>query len=174
MKNPSIKETLFEELFKKNYNRLFYYAYDWVEDEDTAKDLVSDLFGDLWNRYDILHESNLEAYLFKSLRNRCLNFLKHLAVEKQYQSSVLEMKEEVIDEDESRHEENLKKIEQTIDNFTPQTKAIFELCYFEGKTYQETAEAMGISTSAVHKHMNKAFTAFRLAFNKKMPERVTE
>ena len=51
-----------------------------------------------------------------------------------------------------------------MDGFTPQTRFIFEQCYFEGKTDQELASLMNISVSAVHKHMNKAFAAFRKAF----------
>lgn len=166
MKIRSTKEKLFEELFKKNYSRLFYYALDWVEDEEMAKDLTSELFGDLWKRYDSLHEDNLEAYLYKALRNKCLNYLKHLSIEKQYQAQMLEMKEAYIDEDESRHEEHLRLIERTMDTFTSQTRTIFEQCYFQGKSYQETADALGISVSAVHKHMNKAFNTFREAFAK--------
>ena len=37
----------FEELFKANYSKLYYVALDWVEDAESAKDLVNDLFAEL-------------------------------------------------------------------------------------------------------------------------------
>ena len=66
----------FEELFKKNYSKLYYVALDWVENEESAKDLVNDLFAELWKQYERLQDENVEGYLFQSLRNRCINYLK--------------------------------------------------------------------------------------------------
>lgn len=163
----TIWETEFEELFKKNYSPLFYSALDWVEDVEAAKDIVSELFSEVWNQYERLREEKIESYLFRSVRNRSINYLKHKSVETQYQQSFLEMKEEFIDEDTTAHEENLHLIDLVMESFTPQTRFIFEQCYFEGKKYQEIAILLNISASAVHKHMNKAFATFRKVFAEK-------
>ena len=164
MPNRAAWEREFEELFKANYSRLFYCALDLVEDTEAAKDIVSELFGDLWNQYERLRGERIEAYLYRAVRNRSVNYLRHKAVETQYQQLFLLIKETTVEEDELAHEENLKLIDKVMDGFTPQTRFIFEQCYFEGKTYQELASLMNISVSAVHKHMNKAFAAFRKAF----------
>lgn len=162
-----ILEREFEELFKANYSRLFYCALDWVEDAEAAKDIVSDLFEEVWGQYERLREKRMDAYLYRSVRNRSVNYLRHKAVEAQYRQSFFQMRETVIEEDNSVHEENLRLIGKVMDCFTPQTRFIFEQCYFEGKTYQEMAVLMNVSVSAVHKHMNKAFAAFRKAFSEK-------
>ena len=164
MPNRAAWEREFEELFKANYSRIFYCALDLVEDTEAAKDIVSELFGDLWNQYERLRGERIEAYLYRAVRNRSVNYLRHKAVETQYQQLFLLIKETTVEEDELAHEENLKLIDKVMDGFTPQTRFIFEQCYFEGKTYQELASLMNISVSAVHKHMNKAFAAFRKAF----------
>lgn len=163
----AVWEREFEELFKANYSRLFYCALDWVEDTEAAKDIVSELFGDVWKHYERLREEHIEAYLYRAVRNRSVNYLRHKAVEAQYQQLYLSMKEQAIDEDESVHEGDLKRIEEVMNGFTPQTRLIFEQSYFEGKKYKEVAELLNISVSAVHKHMNKAFAAFRKAFSDK-------
>lgn len=168
MPNRAANEREFEELFKANYPRLFYCALDWVEDTEVAKDIVSDVFGEVWHQYERLREERMEAYLYRAVRNRSMNYLRHKAVELQYQQLFLSMKEDVVEKDIWAHEENLKRIEEVIDDFTPQTRFIFEQCYFEGMSYQEMATLMHISVSAVHKHMNKAFAAFRKAFGKKI------
>ena len=154
----------FEELFRTNYSRLFYCALDFVEDAETAKDLVSDLFSDAWPRYSELKNENIEAYLYRSIRNRSLNYLKHREVVNRYQETYLAEKEYLITDDPALHEARLKLIETTMETLTPQTRNIFEQCYFEGKKYQEMAEVLSVSVSAIHKHMNKAFATFRKAF----------
>lgn len=166
MPNRTILEREFEELFKANYSRLFYCALDWVENAETAKDLVSELFSDVWKDYERLRNEQVEAYLFRSIRNRSLNNLRHKQVEMRYQQLAIEMRESVIDNDIDTHEANLQLIDNVIDNLSPQTRFIFEQCHFEGRKYKEIADLMNISVSAVHKHMNKAFTAFREAFKK--------
>lgn len=167
MPNRATWEREFEELFKENYSRLFYCALDWVEDVEAAKDIVSELFSEVWSQYERLREERIEGYMYRSVRNRSVNYLRHKTVETQYRQLFISMKETVVEEDESAHEENLRLIDKVMNGFTPQTRFIFEQCYFEGKTYQEMAVLMNISASAVHKHMNKAFAAFRKAFGVK-------
>ena len=156
----------FEELFRKNYSRLYYVALDWVEDEEAAKDLVNDLFAELWRQYERLQHVNVEAYLFQSLRNRCINYLKHRRVEQEYRERVLAEKQAVIDENPEVHEARLKVIEQTLERMNPQTRWVFEQCYFEGRHYQEVAGQLEVSVSTIHKRMTQAFAAFRAAFGR--------
>lgn len=154
----------FEELFKKNYSKLYYVALDWVENEESAKDLVNDLFAELWKQYERLQDENVEGYLFQSLRNRCINYLKHQRVEQEYRERMLAEKQLVIDENPEIHEARLKVIEQTLEQMNPQTRRVFEQCFFEGKRYQEVANLMEVSVSTIHKRMTQAFAAFRAAF----------
>lgn len=44
----------FGELYKSNYARLFYCAFDIVNDEEWAKDIVSDVFSRAWMDYERL------------------------------------------------------------------------------------------------------------------------
>ena len=156
----------FEELFKANYSKLYYVALDWVEDAESAKDLVNDLFAELWKQYERLQHEDVEAYLFQSLRNRCINFLKHQRVEQEYRERMLAVNQAVIDENPAIHEAQLKVIERTLEEMNPQTRWVFEQCYFEGRHYQEVADQLAVSVSTIHKRMTQAFTAFRSAFGR--------
>lgn len=154
----------FEEVFKKNYSKLYYVALDWVENDESAKDIVNDLFAELWKQYKRLKDENVEAYLFQSLRNRCINYLKHQRVEQEYRERMIAEKQAVIDESPTAHEVRLLVIEQTLERMNPQTKWVFEQCFFEGRHYQEVADQLGVSVSTIHKRMTQAFSAFRSAF----------
>lgn len=101
------------------------------------------------------------------MHNLCINYLRDKQVEMKYQQEVIEKRENVIGGDVDTHEEQLQVIDEVMDSLGPQTRMIFEQCHFEGRKYQEVAEMLNISVSAVHKHMNKAFTMFRKAFELK-------
>ena len=39
----------FEQLYKANYARLYYYAFQFISDAETCKDIVNDVFEKTWN-----------------------------------------------------------------------------------------------------------------------------
>lgn len=157
----------FEELFKLNYSKLFFFALDWVEDSEAAKDIVSDIFSDVWADYARLRKKSLLSYMTMAVRNRSINYLKHNQVAQSYRNDILKCKQNVFANDLDEQEYNLRTIEKVLESLSPETRLIFEQCYFYGKKYKEQADEMGISLSAINKHMNKAFAAFRSAFAKK-------
>ncbi|MDY5813986.1 MAG: RNA polymerase sigma-70 factor [Bacteroides sp.] len=154
----------FEALFKQFHTRLFYAALDWVDDPEAAKDVVSEVFGDLWKHYDRLRQEPLEGYLFRAVKNRSINHLKRQECERRHCHTFWKERIRWIDNDARLHERRLRLIERTLETLPPQTRFIFEQCHFEGNTYARLAESMGVSSSTVHKHMSRAFAAFRKAF----------
>ena len=65
----------FEQLFRDNYERLYYHAFDFVHDQDVAKDMVSDVFVNLWQARERIDAERVLSYLYVSVRNRCLDQL---------------------------------------------------------------------------------------------------
>lgn len=162
----------YEALFKKNYARMFYCALDIVEDTETARDIVGDVCCETWRRLKTIKAAcpdlNLAAYMLSSIRNRSLNYLKHKAVENEYIHEALRIRSIIAQEPVDVHEERLNRLWKVMETFTPQTRIVFEKCWFEGCSYSETAAELGISVSAVHKHVSKAFSTFRKAFGVKI------
>lgn len=159
------KEKEFEALFRKNYLRLYHYALDFVENEEVAKDIVSELFGDLWKQYAVWQPDNADAYLSRSLRNRCLNYLKHLQVEQNALQYYIKEKTEAIDPDAAFHEERMRQVQQVMNELTPRTRFILEQRYVEGKKYSELASLLDTSVGMIHKHISKALAIFRKTLN---------
>jgi RNA polymerase sigma factor (sigma-70 family) len=65
----------FEDVFKEHYSILFRYVKSIVKDDDQAKDVLSDLFLNLWLQKDKLQIQNIKAYLFRSALNAALKAL---------------------------------------------------------------------------------------------------
>jgi len=162
----------YEELFKKNYSRMFYCALDIVDDAEAAKDIVGDACCETWRRMAEITSSdpdvNLAGYMLSSVRNRALNHLKRRAVENAYLSEALRVRQTLAAESAEAHEERVARLWQVMEGLTPQTRRVFEMCWFDGYKYQQAADELGVSVSAVHKHVSKAFAAFRKAFGVKI------
>ncbi|MCF0165192.1 MAG: RNA polymerase sigma-70 factor [Bacteroidales bacterium] len=157
----------FESMFKKNYQSLYYCAYDILADSEEAKDVVNGLFSDLWQKRASPEKVGAEGYLFKAVRNRSLNYLKHKAVKDKFYSETARLRAEAVDEDPEEHESHIKLIYNTMAQFSEKTRHVFRQCSFEGRSYREVAEELGVTEAAVHKHISLAMASLREAFGKK-------
>ena len=59
-----------------------------------------------------------------------------------------------------------KLLNYYLEKLSIQNSAVFKLCRDKGKSYQEVAEELGISQSAVKKHMVKSMKILKLLLKK--------
>lgn len=78
------KEEHFERLFSEMYPRLVRFATTLMDNTEEAKDIVSETMEQAWKEFDQLKENTRSAWLYATVRNGCLNRLKHLNVEQQH------------------------------------------------------------------------------------------
>ena len=79
------EEKAFRELFEMFYRYLVVYAVRYVQETETAEDVVQDVFVALWKsekEYNSFH--GFRAFLYESVKNGCLNYLKHKKQEQIY------------------------------------------------------------------------------------------
>ena len=67
----------FEILFKENYNKLYVFAYNYLNDKEISEDVVNDAFEYVWRNYDNLKNNSLVPVLFQQVRHRSFNYLRH-------------------------------------------------------------------------------------------------
>ena len=81
----------FDQIFRKYHNSLYLYANKFVRDEGVSFDIVQDVFALIWEKGKAeLHDEHLKAYLFNSVKNSCLNYLKHEKIVQDHQQSHIE------------------------------------------------------------------------------------
>jgi RNA polymerase sigma-70 factor (ECF subfamily) len=130
----------FETLFKSHYANLCGYAVKYVWELEQAEEIVQDLFFNLWNkRSDLYISSSLESYLFRAVRNSCLNYLKHKKIRDNYASVVQDTHNpgRGLNENPIETLELQKKIDESIESMPPERKKIFLLSRYEGLKYKE-------------------------------------
>lgn len=172
--NPSADQTIFEairygdrsafeQLFREHYRPMKAYAFKFVGDLAIAENMVQDVFLKMWqNREKLVITTSLVHYLFRSVRNHCLN---HLDKEKVRSGYLRLQLEKGMDEEDYRsfYPEIglLEKIEAAILALPPKRQEIFRLAREEGLKYREIAEQLQLSVKTVETQMTLALKQLR-------------
>ena len=81
MANELLDNKTFEDLFELHFTKLMGFVFNYVRDEEVAKDIVHDAFLTLWsNRKRLNPVYPVKSYLFTLAQNCALNYLRHLRV----------------------------------------------------------------------------------------------
>jgi len=160
------KEKTFRTVFTTYFEPLEIFANTYIGDDETSKDLIQDVFYNLWKRKSSLPENiNLKAYLYQATKNTCLNYLKRTKVQLKYEEreqnryNELELNYEALSQlsfDTISFNELLNMLEKAINQLPPKCREIFELSRYEGMKNREIAELLDISVKAVEGHISKA------------------
>lgn len=160
----------FERIFKENYTRLYMYALHLIGDAEVSRDLVSEIFANIWENIDLLNRDTINSYLMKSIRYRSIDYLRHQIIQRQYtEDYITNVTEFYSDYSEKKEEDQL--VEQMLQQLPPMTRLILEECYLHQKKYAEVAEELGISPNTVKKHITKALKLLRMNFNGEINKR---
>jgi RNA polymerase sigma-70 factor (ECF subfamily) len=156
----------FETLFRSSYVSLVKYAGTVIKDQDTAEEIVQDLFVRLWqDREKLKIESSLNGYLFRSVHNRCLHHIEHKKVVERH-ANEMSFESELNTEDPFRtlqYKELQAKIAAILERLPDRCGKIFCMNRFEGLKYSEIAEKLSVSVKTVEANMGKALKEFRKA-----------
>ncbi len=139
------------------------FAFGYLNDVDTAREIVQDIFISLWNKRDTIDpDKKVKSYLYTSVRNRCLN---HIRDHKKFRSLYLdvEIEREIPDQDPDLFSvsETKTKIEKALDKLPAKCREVFELSRFEELKYMEIADRLNISIKTVEVQVSKALRILR-------------
>lgn len=135
------------------FNNLKRFCYSLVKSNETAEEIVSDVFIKLWQIRNKLTEiENLKVYLYSIAKNFCLNYItRHF---KNPVASLDEMDIEAVISLDNPEElcisaDLVHAIQQTIRQLPPQCRLIFQMVKEDGMRYKEVAEILNISVLTV-------------------------
>lgn len=155
-------EESFTRVFDCYYTGLCYYANKFIHDIDESRSLVQQVFVDLWMKRDkLVIQQSAKAYLFTSVRNYALDYIKHKVVEAKYLQKATP-ESAVFDQDLIEEAELNARINSAIEALPEKCREIFILCRFEDLSYREIAERLGISIKTVEMQMGIALKKLRL------------
>ena len=168
----------FELLFSIYFARLNDFAKNVVRDDIISQDIVQEVFVKVWENRVQIESLNLEAFLFRLVRNRCIDYIKHLKVvnNRMLEIQISSKYEELYridfigNEPYVLIEEELKiKIEKTIQNLPERCREVFILSRLDGLKNKEIAEKLDINIKNVERHLTRALQSFRKNFSEELP-----
>lgn len=169
----------FNTVYMEYYALLMNYATLMVT-EDSAKDIVHDVFFGLWkNRFNLSVEticdgSELRRYLFRSTYNAAVSLIRRNLSSlnyRQWMHDKLEATYQYYDIDKSDVMQKFytrdvrQKIDAAVAKLPPKCKEVFLLNYSEGLSASEISARLGLSVSTIHNHIHNAMLRLRNAIS---------
>jgi RNA polymerase sigma-70 factor (ECF subfamily) len=146
-------------LFERYYPALCRFAASIVKNSETAEEVVSDMFAELWlKRAAIELRSSLKPYLYTAVKNRSLNALRSSGIDAE-SFDCPEGEEPVsgfVADGPLLYNELELTIGALIDKMPERRRRIFCMTRIDGLSYQETADILSISIHTVQNQMVEA------------------
>ncbi|HHP7237036.1 RNA polymerase sigma-70 factor [Longibacter sp.] len=157
----------YEQVFREMYEPLVRYACSITKSRASAADIVQDVFVRLWESRSRLDPSqSLEAYLYRSVRNRAYNLHRNRRTRSDKQEDVqtepvgnLSRPPSPDDAMDARDLE--RHLEAWIDELPNRQREALKLSRFEGLSHEDVAEVMEISPRTVNNHIVRALRSLR-------------
>jgi len=160
-------------IYRKYYPTLTAFAEMYVSAEE-AEDIVQDQFLRLWTSRETLNPvMSLNSYLFICVRNACLDRIRHFQVRNRNVTELWKsLAEEATDYGCFQINEIQKLITQVLDEMPYPQRRAFEMSRFEGRTYRDIANLMGVSEKTVEYRISKVLARLQSALSDYLPSAV--
>jgi RNA polymerase sigma-70 factor, ECF subfamily len=137
----------FGRLFGLHFQELYRYAYRYVRSEETAYDLVNEAFLRIWSHRSrvAIGGPTARSYLYTTVRYQALDHLRRRRIEDQ----------------ELTARETAAELQQAVDALPRRQRQVVLLRWQQQASYDQIAEALGISPKTVAIHVGRAIQRLR-------------
>ncbi len=159
------------ESFKKAYlpyhRKLYHIAYQLLENEADAKDLVQEAYLKLWDKRDGLSViSNPEAFCVTLIKNMCLDMLRSSKYIAGKQMEELDVSHAISLADELETHDDARHIRSLIARLPEQQQQIVVLRDIKEYTYEEIEQITGLTAVNIRVLLSRARKKIREQFIK--------
>ncbi len=161
----------FENIYRQHYARMYRLARTMLYDVDESKDVVSDIFARLLREKYQPQQSQMEGYLMTAVLNRCRDVISHKSIRKRVEKLFLQesMQGHIISmNDDDRLERLMQFIEAEL---PPLSQLIFRLRFLREMSYEEVAQATGVSKVTVYNHLSQSLQRIKEHFQQQTAKR---
>lgn len=146
-------------LYEIYYEPLYRFLWRKTRHEDTALDLVQDVFIRVWESRSRLDETqSIKAYLYRIAGNLAIDHLRHKITARS--EDIDDMVQEPAHDPQQRYDLR-HRIHNALEKLPEDIKTVFTLNRFDALKYAEIAEMLNISVKTVESRMSKALKLLR-------------
>ena len=160
-------ENALKYLYRHYFDKLMRYISIYIKSEQTAEEIISDVFFTIWqNRKSLAEIKNFNAYIYTITRNRSIDYFRVKKMDFGQLSEIpvdLYFRTDTTPEDDMITKELAKTLDDTINSLPNQCKSAFKLIREDKLKYKEASEILNISVKTLEAHITKAIKELRLA-----------
>jgi RNA polymerase sigma factor (sigma-70 family) len=146
----------FDALYNRHHRAVYANIFKLVKEATASQDILQEVFIALWeHRLSIDADQSVAGWLFVVSYNKSIAYLKRALRQAIVRS---ELGNEVYpDENEvTLRERQVQRLEEAVQQLSPQKRKVLELCKFQGRTYEEVAQELNISKHTVKEYVSLA------------------
>lgn len=155
----------FEILYNRYWEKLLTVAYHRTGSMETAKELVQDVFTNLWRRrHQLTINTTFAAYIFSAMKYTILDHIRAQAVKEKYVSAIKNTARQADNTtlDFMAYEELNSILEKEINKLPEKCRMVFRLSRMEHCSTKEIAHKLQISPKTVENQITKALKLLRI------------
>ncbi len=159
-------EHAFRTLYERYWHKLYSYTVHKVEFQETAEEIVQDIFIDLWKRRESLTIDRLESYLFRAARNRVIDVIRAGLIRKHHEESSQLIRftdrEGLDTEEQLAYNELYAAIHEGLSLLPEKTGEIFRLNRLDQLSAREISTLLDIPVRTVEYHITHALRTMKV------------
>ncbi len=149
----------FEIIYKRCHPRALGLSISMLGNEDEARDTVQQVFASLWESQ--LKVDNPDAFIYRAVRNRCLNRLEQLDTRERIRGQYALLAQE----SDSSPGPLIEDVYNAADFLlSERERQVVSEIFEKGNNYKAAAANLKLSTSSINKYITSALKTLRLHF----------
>lgn len=157
-------ERAFTLLFRKFYKNLVLFAGNFLPEKEVCEDIVQSVFVNIWDkRKEMDITTSFRSFLLKSVKNSCLDELRHRKVVVEHENSygILGVDADLSTEQYVLYSELVTHLNDALNQLSDKQREVFEMSRLQGVKYKKIAQKLNISERAVEDRMAKTMKILR-------------
>ena len=161
LKAIKLDKTSFDQIYKQYWSKLYIYAFNVLKEKEICEDILQEIFIDLWAKRDNVQITDLNSYLYQSVKYQIFNHFRKSKYKKQLLIKFNLMNtQNGIDELYEEKELNVQ-LKDIISKLPKQRRIIFKMSRYDGLSNKEISENLNISLQTVKNQINKSLKFIR-------------
>jgi RNA polymerase sigma-70 factor (family 1) len=161
-------EGAFTEIYNRYWKLLFYTAYNIIQDQERAQDVVQNVYISLWQRKGDVEIKSLKSYLQQSARFSVLKAIREQQNDARFYERLQEITSEIITDNPLIFKEQQQLLKNLLGSLPENCREAFRLSREEGFTYKQISSKLNISEKTVEKRVSKSLKYIRNGLNWEM------